>query len=158
MTFELWVTFESWVTFELWLGGQTKTQTHTQTHTHINTMTRPGLRAGPSETYIYIYIWKLDAQCSKCYSAINKNLFDETVVVIFQLGSRRALWMFRTVFGQRVVVGRLIMPANLWISIYIHFNCTQQLVKVAIETLMASRSLLHPFVGTWELEVVRWRS
>ena len=25
------------------------THTHTHTHTHMNTMTRPGLRAGPSE-------------------------------------------------------------------------------------------------------------
>ena len=34
-------------------GGHTQTQTHTQTDTHINTMTRPGLRAGPSENTNY---------------------------------------------------------------------------------------------------------
>ena len=34
----------------IWIkGGGTDTNTNTQTHRHMNTMTRPGLRAGPSE-------------------------------------------------------------------------------------------------------------
>ena len=31
----------------------TKKHTHKQTHRHINTMTRPGLRAGPSENTVW---------------------------------------------------------------------------------------------------------
>ena len=38
--------------YELRVGGQTDTDTHTQADTHINTMTRPGLRAGPSENVL----------------------------------------------------------------------------------------------------------
>ena len=58
MTFELYLIFfklrlpfELWVTFELWVKGDKHTNRHT--HTHINTITRPGLRAGPSEKFTH---------------------------------------------------------------------------------------------------------
>ena len=46
-----WLTSELWLIFELWVRGdkQIKRETDRQTNRHINTLTRPGLRAGPSE-------------------------------------------------------------------------------------------------------------
>ena len=62
LTFELWLTFNfGWLFNYVWLlnnvdfwimGGETDKQTKKtdkDTHGHINTITRPGLRAEPSE-------------------------------------------------------------------------------------------------------------